>query len=265
MNTRAHSEKTMSNDIRTLDMDSEPLYSRVGARSPVIDPEDVRFDRQRAVGEGARDRVKRAAQAPGHGVRLRTDVRVHGDDLASPVPGPIDVPSLTRDDGPGTIHYAVRDFSLGMILTARSSKGLCAVLLGDDRGALRRDLGCRFPGVHLLEADGDLEDLSARVIEVVESRSRGLEASFDLRGTDFQRRVWDALQRIPAGSTITYGELAKVAGLPGGARAVARACAANPLAVIVPCHRVIKSGGGLSGYRWGVWRKRALLEREVGG
>jgi AraC family transcriptional regulator of adaptative response/methylated-DNA-[protein]-cysteine methyltransferase len=161
------------------------------------------------------------------------------------------------------IRFAIGQSSLGLALVAESARGICAVLLGDDRDALRRDLQERFPGATLIDGDEKLSALAAGVIDPVESPARGLDLPLDLRGTEFQQTVWRALCQIPAGSTATYTEIASRIGRPTAARAVAQACAANALAVVVPCHRVVRSDGRLSGYRWGMERKRALLEREA--
>ncbi len=160
------------------------------------------------------------------------------------------------------IRFAVGECSLGAILVAQSVKGICAILLGDDAGALVRDLQDRFPHATLIGDDRGFERHVARVIGFVENPTVGLDLPLDVRGTAFQQRVWDALRRIPAGSTASYAEIAAVIGSPDAARAVARACAANPLAVAIPCHRVVKTDGSISGYRWGVARKRRLLQRE---
>jgi AraC family transcriptional regulator of adaptative response/methylated-DNA-[protein]-cysteine methyltransferase len=146
-----------------------------------------------------------------------------------------------------------------LVLGAESGRGLCAVLLGDEREALVQELQGRFPGAKLREGDSSLV---ARVIAWVEAPSPGLEVPLDLRGTEFQQQVWQALQGIPSGATASYAEIAARIERPGSVRAVAQACAANPVALVVPCHRVVRSDGVLSGYRWGVERKRALLERE---
>ena len=164
---------------------------------------------------------------------------------------------------PDEIRFDIGSFSLGLVLVAQSSRGVCAVLLGDDADELRRDLANRFPGAALIDDCAGLETLTAKVVEFVESPARGLDIPLDMRGSEFQRRVWHALQQIPAGSTTSYSDVAHRMGMPGSARAVARACATNPLAVVVPCHRVLTSDGRLSGYRWGVQRKRALLEKEA--
>lgn len=162
-----------------------------------------------------------------------------------------------------TIRFAVGQCALGAILVAASDHGVCAILLGDDPDALIGDLQARFPRARLLGGDSDFERLVARVVGFVETPARGLDLPLDIRGTAFQQRVWQALQAMPAGQTITYAQLAQRIGAPRGARAVAAACAANALAVAIPCHRVVRSDGGLAGYRWGVARKKALLEREA--
>lgn len=160
------------------------------------------------------------------------------------------------------IRFAVGECSLGSILVARSERGVCAILLGDDPDALARDLQDRFPRATLLGGDGDFEQIVARVVGLVEAPGLGLDLPLDVRGTAFQQRVWQALRGIPAGRTATYAELAGWIGAPRSVRAVAGACAANLLAVAIPCHRVVRTDGGPSGYRWGVERKHALLERE---
>jgi AraC family transcriptional regulator of adaptative response/methylated-DNA-[protein]-cysteine methyltransferase len=172
-------------------------------------------------------------------------------------------PSHFRAGGSDTrIHFAVGECSLGSILVAKSEKGVCAILLGDDPDALARDLQDRFPRAALVGGDGEFERLVAGVIGFVEAPGLGLDLPLDVRGTAFQQRVWQALREIPAGSTASYTEIATRIGAPSAARAVAQACAANALAVAIPCHRVVKNDGTLSGYRWGVERKRSLLERE---
>ena len=160
------------------------------------------------------------------------------------------------------IRFAVGECSLGSILVAQSSRGVCAILLGDDADALVRDLQDRFPQAVLVGGDKGFETLVARVVGFVERPALGLDLPLDVRGTAFQQRVWRALARIPAGRTATYAEIARRIGAPASARAVAGACGANPLAVAIPCHRVVRNDGSLSGYRWGVERKQALLERE---
>jgi len=160
------------------------------------------------------------------------------------------------------IRFAIGECSLGSILVARSDRGVCAILLGDDPDELARDLQDRFPRANLIGGDREFEDLVARVVGFVEAPRLGLDLPLDVRGTAFQQRVWQALRGIPAGETVSYADIANRIGSPKSVRAVAGACAANPLAVVIPCHRVVRNDGGLSGYRWGVERKRALLEKE---
>ncbi|HEY4772833.1 MAG TPA: bifunctional DNA-binding transcriptional regulator/O6-methylguanine-DNA methyltransferase Ada [Steroidobacteraceae bacterium] len=161
------------------------------------------------------------------------------------------------------ILFAIGECSLGSILVAKSAKGVCAILLGDDPDALARDLQDRFPRATLIGADAQFEALVAKVVGFVEAPAVGLDLPLDVRGTAFQQRVWQALRKIPAGSTASYREIAALIGAPKAVRAVAQACASNPIAVAIPCHRVVRRDGALSGYRWGVERKRALLEREA--
>jgi len=172
-------------------------------------------------------------------------------------------PSDYRAGGLHTaIRFAVGECSLGSILVAQSEKGVCAILLGDGPDALVRDLQDRFPRATLIGGDSRFENVVARVVGLVETPAIGLDLPLDVRGTAFQQRVWRALRAIPAGATVSYADLAAKIGSPKAVRAVAQACAANPLAVAIPCHRVVKHDGSLSGYRWGVERKRKLLERE---
>ncbi|HWN20009.1 MAG TPA: bifunctional DNA-binding transcriptional regulator/O6-methylguanine-DNA methyltransferase Ada [Gemmatimonadales bacterium] len=173
-------------------------------------------------------------------------------------------PTIYRAGGVNAdIRFAVGECSLGSILVARSEIGVCAILLGDDPDTLARNLQDRFPQATLIGGDADFERLVAQVVGFVEAPGLGLDLPLDVQGTAFQRRVWQALQEIPAGSTVSYTEIAGRIGSPKAVRAVAQACAANPLAVAIPCHRVVRNDGALSGYRWGVERKRALLEREA--
>ncbi|WP_032928205.1 bifunctional DNA-binding transcriptional regulator/O6-methylguanine-DNA methyltransferase Ada [Mesorhizobium sp. LNHC221B00] len=162
------------------------------------------------------------------------------------------------------IRFAVGETSLGSILVASSQKGVASILLGDDPDALVRDLQDRFPKARLIGGDRDYEALVARVVGFVEAPAVGLDLPLDVRGTAFQQRVWQALQEIPVGKTVSYAEMARRIGTPNATRAVAAACAANALAVAIPCHRVIRKDGALSGYAWGAERKRALLDREAG-
>jgi AraC family transcriptional regulator of adaptative response/methylated-DNA-[protein]-cysteine methyltransferase len=161
------------------------------------------------------------------------------------------------------IRFAIGECSLGSILVARSERGVCAILLGDDPDALARDLQDRFPQARLIGGDADFEALVAKVVGFVEAPRLGLDLPLDVRGTAFQQRVWQALRDIPAGETATYTEIARRLGAPKSVRAVAGACAANTIAVAIPCHRVVRTDGGLSGYRWGVERKRSLLRKEA--
>ena len=161
-----------------------------------------------------------------------------------------------------TIRFAVGECSLGSILVAQSDRGICAILMGDDPDALARDLQDTFPKAELIGGDAGFEDLVAKVVGFVEAPSIGLDLPLDVRGTAFQERVWQALREVPPGSTTSYTEIATRIGAPQAVRAVAQACAANHIAVAIPCHRVIRRDGNTSGYRWGVERKLALLERE---
>jgi AraC family transcriptional regulator of adaptative response/methylated-DNA-[protein]-cysteine methyltransferase len=161
------------------------------------------------------------------------------------------------------IRFAVGQCSLGAILVARSKKGICAITLGDNPDELVRDLQDRFPNANLIGADREFERLVAQVVGFVEAPRIGLDLPLDVRGTAFQQRVWQALRGIPAGKTASYAEVARRIGKPKAVRAVAQACGANKIAVAIPCHRVVKNDGVLSGYRWGVERKRALIEKEA--
>lgn len=174
-------------------------------------------------------------------------------------------PKAFRAGGSGaSIRFAIGACSLGAILVAATDKGICAILLGDDPELLARDLQDRFPQAELRGAEADFEATVARVVGLVERPELGLDLPLDVRGTAFQQRVWQALRAIPAGATVSYAELAARVGVASGARAIAGACAANPIAVAIPCHRVVRQDGSLSGYRWGVERKAALLKREGG-
>ena len=173
-------------------------------------------------------------------------------------------PTDFRAGGDGAaIRFAVGECSLGSILVAATERGVCSILLGDDPDALARQLQDRFPKARLIGGDRDFERLVAKVVGFVEAPALGLDLPLDVRGTAFQQRVWQALREIPAGATSTYTKIAARIGAPKAVRAVARACASNTLAVAIPCHRVVRHDGGLSGYRWGVKRKRLLLEREA--
>jgi AraC family transcriptional regulator of adaptative response/methylated-DNA-[protein]-cysteine methyltransferase len=172
-------------------------------------------------------------------------------------------PSRYRQGGANMdIRFAVGECSLGSILVAATGRGVCAILLGDDPNELARDLQRRFPRANVIGGDAAFEKLVARVVGFVEMPERGIDLPLDVRGTAFQLRVWEALRAIPAGATASYADVAQSIGAPRAVRAVAQACAANALAVAIPCHRVVRTDGDLSGYRWGVERKRALIDRE---
>lgn len=169
-----------------------------------------------------------------------------------------------RRGGPGeTIRFALGESSLGGLLVAATDVGVCAIFLGDDPQALLDDLQHRFPQAELIGGDADFDHLVAEIAGQLEHPGDPWTLPLDLRGTAFQLRVWQALKQIPAGDTTTYAALAEKIGSPQAVRAVAGACAANKIAVAIPCHRVVRTDGGLSGYRWGVERKRELLERET--
>ena len=173
-------------------------------------------------------------------------------------------PTAWRNGGAGTrIRFAVGPCSLGAILVAATDTGVCSIDLGDDADALLRFLQDRFPNADLIGADAAFERTVAEVVGLVEAPRGGANLPLDIGGTAFQQRVWQALRAIPAGTTASYAQVARSLGAPGSARAVARACATNVLALAIPCHRVVRSDGSLSGYRWGVERKRALLAREA--
>lgn len=163
------------------------------------------------------------------------------------------------------IEFAIGESSLGAILVARSQRGVCAISLGDDAEALLRELQDRFPRAELIGGDPSFEALVAQVVGLIEQPNLGIDLPLDVRGTAFQQRVWQALRQIPAGETASYAQIAQRIGSPKSVRAVAHACASNTLAVAIPCHRVVRSDGALSGYRWGVERKRELLSREGAG
>ena len=164
------------------------------------------------------------------------------------------------------IAFALGRTSLGSVLVARQKslefRGVCAILLGDDPQRVIRELQAQFAGAKLIEDDFGLDQLVAAASKAVENPCRPLDLPLDIRGTNFQQKVWAALREIPPGTTTSYAEVAQRIGAPKSLRAVAGACAANVLAVAIPCHRVLRANGSLSGYRWGMERKRALLERE---
>ena len=162
-----------------------------------------------------------------------------------------------------TLHYGISGSPLGLLLAAESEHGICAILFGQDAHTLEADLRRRFPQAELSRDDAALRSALQQTIALIEHPERAFAGSLDLRGTPFQRKVWQALRSIPAGATASYKEVAARIGMPDAARAVAQACGANALALAVPCHRVVRGDGALSGYRWGVDRKRALLAREA--
>jgi len=173
-------------------------------------------------------------------------------------------PTEYRAGGNGNvIRFAVGEGSLGSILVAATDKGVCAIEFGDDPDALVHALQDRFPKAQIVGGDHTFEQLVAKVVGFIEAPAQGLDLPLDIRGTAFQKRVWNAIRDIPAGATASYAELARRIGRPSASRAVAQACASNTLAVAIPCHRVVRRDGGLSGYRWGVERKEALLTRET--
>lgn len=172
-------------------------------------------------------------------------------------------PSQFRAGGANTdIRYAAAACSLGLVMVAASPKGVCSIMLGDDEDALIRELRDRFPKARLRVGDRQFAALVAKVVDYIEAPHGRLDLPLDVRGTAFQHRVWMALRAIPVGKTASYAEIAQRIGQPDAVRAVAGACAANKIAVVIPCHRAVRSDGTLSGYRWGTARKRALLERE---
>lgn len=169
-----------------------------------------------------------------------------------------------RAGGAGAaIRFAVGQCSLGAILVAQSQRGICAILLGDDPELLVRNLQDQFPKAEIIGGDGQFEQLVAQVVGFIEAPAMGLHLPLDVRGTAFQERVWRVLREIPPGTTVTYTEIAQRIGSPRAVRAVAQACARNVIAVAIPCHRVVRRDGDISGYRWGVDRKRELLQREA--
>ena len=173
-------------------------------------------------------------------------------------------PNQFRAGGPDAeIKFAIGESSLGLVLIAASDKGVCAIFFGDDAEGLARDLKRQFPRARLVGDDRAFAQFTAKVIGFVEDPRRDLDLPLDIRGTAFQRRVWEALRRIPVGRTATYAEIAKTIGAPKSVRAVGRACGSNPISLAIPCHRVVGSNGSLTGYRGGIERKRALLAKEA--
>jgi AraC family transcriptional regulator of adaptative response/methylated-DNA-[protein]-cysteine methyltransferase len=173
-------------------------------------------------------------------------------------------PGSFRKGGDGaTIRFALDQCSLGTVLVASSQKGVCAIFFGEEPQVLTRELQDRFPKAHLIKSSGTFKKIVSSVVAFVENPRKDLDLPLDVRGTAFQQKVWNALRTIPLGKTASYTEIAKLIGRPASVRAVAGACAANSISLAIPCHRVVRHDGNLSGYRWGVERKRALLLREA--
>jgi len=173
------------------------------------------------------------------------------------------VPKVQQGAAAEEIAFSIGESALGAVLVARSTDGVCAILIGSVAAELESDLATRLTDSKLVRNDRKLSDDLGKILRFIETPSDGLNLRLDIRGTPFQQRVWEALLRIPPGSIVTYGALANRIGKPGAVRAVANACAANAIALAIPCHRVVRSNGTLSGYRWGVERKRALIAREA--
>jgi len=170
--------------------------------------------------------------------------------------------TVPTDSGAETVTYAFGQSTLGHVLVARSSTGICAILIGSDRTRLAADLRSDIPDAHAAESDALLAGDIMAVVAMIEAPGKPIELVLDLKGSDFEIAVWQALRAIPAGRTMSYSALAEAIGKKGMAREVGEACAANRIAVAVPCHRVLRKDGSISGYRWGVHRKRLLLQKE---
>jgi AraC family transcriptional regulator of adaptative response/methylated-DNA-[protein]-cysteine methyltransferase len=197
------------------------------------------------------------------GVSVRTRRRQNKETIMQAM-ADRNAPPIVNDTPFGEIEYVIREWTLGQCLVAKSDAGVCAVLFGNDAEVLCADVAARFPNASVKHGGGEVAALADRVMRFVESPLTGLDVPVAVRGTAFQQSVWQALRQIPPGSTASYTEIARNIGRPDAVRAVARACGANALAVVIPCHRVVRIDGGLSGYRWGIERKRTLLERESG-
>jgi AraC family transcriptional regulator of adaptative response/methylated-DNA-[protein]-cysteine methyltransferase len=174
----------------------------------------------------------------------------------------MDTLNIRNDATSEDIRLAFGTFSLGTVLVAASANGIAAILLGDDRGAPRSELAAAFPRARLTPDDAGLADIVGQVVAFLEAPHKGLDLPLDIRGSALEQAVWQALREVPAGHTVTYGQIAKTLLQPATAQDVGAACAANVLAVAIPCHRVVKADGSISGYRWGVQRKRKLINRE---
>jgi methylated-DNA-[protein]-cysteine S-methyltransferase/AraC family transcriptional regulator of adaptative response/methylated-DNA-[protein]-cysteine methyltransferase len=175
-------------------------------------------------------------------------------------PGPQGTSTVAPAD---ILYHAVADCELGKVLVARSASGVCSILLGEDAGELTADLAARFPRATLIASEAVVKNDIAKVLRYMEKPSQGLHLTLDMRGTPFRRRVWEKLKAIPVGRTVSYAELAKWVAPLANPRAVAGACAANPIALAIPCHRVVRSSGELAGFRWGIERKRELIRKEA--
>jgi O-6-methylguanine DNA methyltransferase len=189
-----------------------------------------------------------------------TNMNLINMDAFSPVEVP---PKIKQGAAAEEIAFSIGESALGAVMVARSADGVCAILIGSEAAELESDLARRFTDSKLVRNDRKLSNDLQKILRFIEAPSEGLNLPLDIRGTAFQQRVWDELLRIPPGSIVTYGALANRIGEPGAVRAVANACAANAIALAIPCHRVVRSNGTLSGYRWGVERKRALLAKEA--
>jgi AraC family transcriptional regulator of adaptative response/methylated-DNA-[protein]-cysteine methyltransferase len=174
----------------------------------------------------------------------------------------MDTATLPTDTMVEEIRFGFGQCSLGTVLVAASDEGVAAILMGDDADALRRQLADAFPDARRNADEAELEHMVARIVAFLEAPQQGLDLPLDIRGTPLELAVWQALRAVPSGETVTYGQIAKALPLPATAQDVGAACAANLLAVAIPCHRVVKADGSISGYRWGVQRKRKLINRE---
>lgn len=170
--------------------------------------------------------------------------------------------SSSKTPATETVNYFTGDTSLGRVLVATTERGVSAILFGDNDSALVADLAREFPKAELVVAPNAQGATIKKVIDLIEQPSASFDLPLDIRGTEFQRSVWTALENVQSGKIASYKEIAETIGAPAAVRAVAQACGANRLAVAIPCHRVVAANGDISGYRWGVDRKRALLNRE---
>jgi len=235
------------------------VYCRPSCAARAAKPENVVF-------YATQEAARRAGLRPCK--RCKPERMEHADfvrQLAEPSSSGSDgITGVRRDDAVDrAIRFAVGECFLGTMLVAESAVGLCAILIGSDAQTLTQDLQRRFPQANLIGGDAVLEQRLAQVAMFLETPTMDLAIPLDVRGSVFQRRVWQVLREIPVGVTVSYANVAERIGSPKAVRAVAQACAANPLAVVIPCHRVVRSDGALSGYAWGVERKRALLAREA--